>query len=185
MHRSSQGKTYKSLFVFLPNMISMLRLPIAAAFLVVDGQVWRGVLLSAGAMTDALDGWVARRFGLGTKSGAVIDPLFDKLFILVVMASFIPGPYLGWTQFAILMARDVYVGAAFIFAKIVNVTMPDRARLGGKVVTFLQMVTLFVLLFAPDLIDYCVVAVGVSGGIAIVDYTVAASMASRRPSSAL
>ncbi len=159
---------------YLPNLISLLRLPIAAVFLVVDGLLWRGILLSLGALTDAADGWVARRFGLKSKTGEVLDPLVDKLFVLGIMATFLRGPYLGWTEFAILAARDLYVGVAFVMGRLAGFPVPARARLSGKVVTFLQMVTLFVLLLASDLIDYCVLAVGVTGAVAIVDYTLAA-----------
>ena len=110
-----------------------------------------------------------------TESGQLLDPLFDKLFVLIAMAAFLQSPYLGWAEFAILVARDVYVGVTYVFATLFGFRVPTRARLGGKVVTFLQMITLFVLLLAPDLITYCVVAVGIAGGIAIVDYTLAAA----------
>ncbi len=165
------GAGNRGRLIYLPNIISVLRLPIAFAFFAVDSVMVRSVLLSVGALTDALDGWLARRFGLKSESGALLDPLFDKLFVLIIMSSFLAGPYLGWAAFAILVARDAYVGAALIVGKFVGFSLPAKARLSGKIVTFLQMLTLFALLLAPELIDYAVVAVGVTGGIAIVDYT--------------
>lgn len=168
------GAVNRGLFIYLPNIISVLRLPIAFAFFAIDSVMVRSVLLSVGALTDALDGWLARRFGLKSKTGALLDPLFDKLFVLIIMSSFLAGPYLGWAGFAILVARDAYVGAAFLVGRFVGFSLPAKSRLSGKIVTFLQMVTLFVLLLAPELIDYGVMAVGVTGGIAIVDYTVVA-----------
>ena len=164
----------------MPNLISMLRLPIAAAFFVVDGVVWRGLLLSVGALTDAVDGWVARHFKLESKWGAVVDPLFDKLFVVAVLGSFLLGPYLNWAEYAILVARDVYVGAAFTLGRLLNQPVPASARLTGKVVTFLQMVTMFVLLLSPELLLYFVVIVGATGALAMVDYTLVAVRSVKR-----
>jgi phosphatidylglycerophosphate synthase len=164
--------TRRSGLVSVPNLISALRLPIAAAFFATDGLLTRGILLFLGALTDALDGWLARQLGVESKSGAIIDPLFDKLFVLVALAAFLPGVHLGWQEFLILISRDVYVGVAYLLAKALKISIPARPRPGGKLVTFLQVVTLFVLLLAPERADVFIVAVGVASAIAIVDYTV-------------
>jgi cardiolipin synthase len=157
--------------VSVPNVVSALRLPIAAAFFAVDGLLWRGVLLFFGALTDALDGWLARRLGMESRTGALIDPLFDKLFVTVALAAFLRGPYLGWLGFVILVSRDLYVGTAYLVAKLLKIGIPTQPRPGGKLVTFLQIVTLFVLLLAPDRVGVFMVAVAVASAIAIVDYT--------------
>ncbi len=169
----------RSPLVNLPNLLSALRLPIAAAFFAIDGLLWRGVLLSLGALTDALDGWLARHLGVESPTGAILDPLFDKLFVLVALAAFLSGPYLEPTGFLILVARDLYVGTAYVGGRIAGLPVPARSRLAGKVVTFLQMVTLFVLLLAPDLIGYFTLAVGLSAVVAVVDYTAVALAAVR------
>lgn len=157
----------------VPNLVSALRLPIAAAFLAIDGLLWRGILLFLGALTDALDGWLARKLRVESAAGALIDPLFDKLFVLIALAAFLSGPYLGWREFAILISRDLYVGLGFLVAKLLDLDVAARARPSGKLVTFLQVVTLFVLLFAPDRAGLFVVVVAVASIIAIVDYTIA------------
>jgi len=157
--------------VSVPNVVSALRLPIAAAFFAVDGLLWRGVLLFLGALTDALDGWLARRLGMESRTGALIDPLFDKLFVTVALAAFLRGPYLGWLGFVILVSRDLYVGTAYLTAKLLGIDIPTQPRPGGKLVTFLQIVTLFVLLLAPDRVGVFMVAVAVASAIAIADYT--------------
>lgn len=163
----------------IPNLLSALRLPIAAAFFINDALLWRGFLLSLGALTDLLDGWLARRFSLESDAGAVLDPLFDKLFVTVALAAFLPGPFLGWQEFLILVSRDLYVGAAYIIAKLLGLDIPAQARRSGKVVTVLQLVTLFVLLLAADQVGVFVVAVAVASAIAIVDYTAMGAAAVR------
>ncbi len=164
----------------VPNLISALRLPIAAAFFAVDALVWRGVLLFVGALTDALDGWLARRLKVESKAGALLDPLFDKLFVTVALAAFLPGPYLGWREFLILVSRDLYVGFAFLLARIRRLDIPAQPRAAGKLVTFLQIVTLFVLLLVPERVGVFLVVVGVASVIAIFDYSIAWWTAIRR-----
>ncbi|MEE8551173.1 MAG: CDP-alcohol phosphatidyltransferase family protein [Gemmatimonadota bacterium] len=174
--------TRRSSLVNVPNVLSALRLPIAAAFVAVDGLLWRGALLSLGALTDALDGWLARQFGQESKTGALLDPLFDKVFVLVALGAFVPGPYLGWPEFLILVSRDLYVVVVFLAAKLLRLAIPARARTSGKVVTFLQMATLFGLLLVPDLTSFFVVVVGLASAAAIADYT-AVGLASVRQGS--
>ena len=143
-----EGTVAKPALAKLPNLISALRLPIAAAFVAVDGLLWRGVLLFLGALTDALDGWLARRLGVESKAGAIMDPLFDKLFVLITLAAFLPGLYLGWREYLILVSRDLYVGTGWLVGKGMGINVPAQSRPAGKLVTALQVVTLFVLLLA-------------------------------------
>jgi phosphatidylglycerophosphate synthase len=176
--------TRRSSLAAVPNIVSALRLPIAAAFFAIDGLLWRGILLLLGALTDALDGWLARHFGLESKTGAIMDPLFDKLFVTVALAAFLRGPYLGWQQFLVLISRDLYVGTGFLAAKAMGISVPAQSRPAGKLVTFLQVVTLFVLLLVPERVTVFMVAVGVASVIASVDYTGAGVAALRRSKAA-
>lgn len=162
----------RSALSYVPNFLSASRLPIAAAFFVVEEVHWRGALLVIGALTDALDGVIARHFKVRSRAGTIIDPLFDKLFVLVVLAAFLTGPLLGWAQFLLLIARDLYIAFAYLAAKGLGFRVNWTPRLAGKLVTFLQVVTLFVLLVAPQVLGALVVAVALASAVAIVDYTV-------------
>ncbi|MBO1750389.1 CDP-alcohol phosphatidyltransferase family protein [Actinotalea sp. BY-33] len=72
----------------IPNVISGLRLllvPIFAALLLADQDLWAlGVLAVAGA-SDWLDGVLARRLGQWSRLGELLDPAADRLFILVTL----------------------------------------------------------------------------------------------------
>ncbi len=179
---STTAGARRSSLAVLPSLISALRLPIALAFLAANTVLWRGVLLFLGAITDLLDGWLARKLGVESRMGALVDPLFDKLFVLIALAAFLPGPYLGWREFAILISRDLYVGFGWLVAKMIGVDVEARSRPSGKLATVLQIVTLFVLLIAPEQVVIFVVVVAVASIIAILDYTFAgiASLRERR-----
>jgi phosphatidylglycerophosphate synthase len=70
----------------VPSLLSLARLPLAAAFvLLVDRPPVLVLVLVAAGVTDVLDGWYARRFDQVTATGAVVDPITDKLFVLTVV----------------------------------------------------------------------------------------------------
>ncbi len=90
---------------------------------------------------------------------------------MIALGAFLRQPYLSWPEFAVLISRDLYVGLGFIVARSIGIGVSVRSRYSGKLVTFLQLVTLFVLLFAPGQVDLFVVVVGVASVIAVLDYT--------------
>ncbi len=92
----------------VPNLLSLLRLVLAAAFpLVAPG--WRLSFVLAGGLSDWLDGFVARRFGAKSTSGALLDASADKLFVLSVLVTMIHAGLVPWWQAALVVARDLAV----------------------------------------------------------------------------
>ncbi|MCB1579304.1 MAG: CDP-diacylglycerol--glycerol-3-phosphate 3-phosphatidyltransferase [Rhodospirillales bacterium] len=63
----------------LPVMVALFFLPFAWAAWTCLG------LYIIGAVTDFLDGWIARRFNLQSEFGAMIDPISDKVFVVTIM----------------------------------------------------------------------------------------------------
>jgi phosphatidylglycerophosphate synthase len=72
------------------------------------------------------------------------------------------------------------VGSGFLVSKVLKIDIRPRARASGKLVTFLQIVTLFVLLLMPESIRIFMVTVAVASAIAILDYTFVGIAALRR-----
>ena len=103
----------------LPNVITALRfllVPVVVLLLVRERYVAAFAVFIVSALSDLADGWIARRWSLRTRWGAVADPLADKLTMLavtVVLASQRLIPL--WLAVAIV-ARDVLiVGGAVAF----------------------------------------------------------------------
>lgn len=82
---------YRLKHAFLvPSLVSWLRLPLAALFvLTADNPRAALALLVLAAVTDMVDGWYARRFRQATATGAVIDGLTDKAFMATVVITLI------------------------------------------------------------------------------------------------
>ncbi len=94
----------------LPNFLTLLRIACAPAILWlhhagnIDGAI--GLTLFA-ALTDFLDGWVARKFNCVSTSGSILDPVADKVLILSLFAMlYRHGTLPGWL-FALSTLRNV------------------------------------------------------------------------------
>ena len=99
----------------LPNTITMLRLgviPILFALLLSPGPTMSlviAILFIAAALTDILDGYIARRYQIVTTMGKFLDPISDKLIVNTAMILMIPiGRIPAWIV-AIIIIRDFAV----------------------------------------------------------------------------
>ena len=156
----------------LLNTLSLSRLPLVALFIAWESPLVRVLLVMAAALTDFLDGWIARHKHLESYWGALIDPLADRAFVMVALLTFVLEKQLTPVEFGVLVMRDVATGVAFVVARLVPRLRPVRfqARMLGKVVTTLQLVALLVVLLAPALVRPLVVLVGLTSLASVVDY---------------
>ncbi len=73
----------------VPNIITSIRIAIAliAPFYLIGGGLWVRVIAGAfmflAVMTDWLDGWYARKYNKITKLGKILDPIADKILIII------------------------------------------------------------------------------------------------------
>ena len=159
--------------VTLPNAVSMSRLLLAAAFVAVRDPVIRFSLLIIASATDFLDGWLARRRHATTKSGALIDPIADRLFVFTAVSVYLIEGAISVGAYFTLLARDIATFIGFLVARSVPWlrAVVFRARLLGKVVTALQLLTLIAVIIAPLIVPSLVLAVGLVSAVSIADYT--------------
>ena len=157
----------------LPNLISISRLALAVAFVVLDRADARIVLVMLALTTDYLDGWIARQFGPMTRAGALLDPFADRVFVLVAVSVFLFEAELTTVEYFIMISRDLMTAVGFLVSRI----MPSlravafQARLPGKLVTTLQLATFVAILIKPAAASPMIIVVGVVSLWAIVDYT--------------
>src|SRR5665647_3787951 len=133
----------------LPNSISLSRLLLAFAFVVIDGPWQRMVLILSAATTDFLDGWLARRGKSSTVAGAIIDPFADRVFVLAAVSAYLIDGRLTAAQFFIFLSRDIATAVGFIVARFIPglTTSAFQARLLGKTVTVFQLALLLAALY--------------------------------------
>ena len=96
----------------LPNLLCVLRIalvyPVAAWIL--QGRFPAVMLLFAvAAFTDALDGFLAKRFGWTSELGKVLDPLADKLLLVTVFACLSVAGLAPWWLTTLVVLRDLVI----------------------------------------------------------------------------
>jgi CDP-diacylglycerol--glycerol-3-phosphate 3-phosphatidyltransferase len=165
----------------VPNALTVTRL-IAAPPLVLlvlqsnDGSsATAAALFGIAALTDALDGHLARSRGLVTAFGKVADPIADKLLVGAALVSLVAMDRLAAWVAAVIMAREVAVSGLRAVAGREGLVI--SASRFGKAKMLLQVITILALIAAPDVtapwleaLVYATVAVTVASG---VDYFVA------------
>ena len=159
----------------LPNIISSSRVLLAAGFVAVPNADTRLGLVGLAAITDFLDGWLARRARWTTRWGALIDPIADRVFVLVAVATFLFTGVLSTTGYFVMISRDLMTAVGFLVARAVPWLRPVefKARFSGKLVTVLQLTTFVCLLRFPAWVNFFWWAVGIVSAYSIVDYTLA------------
>ena len=156
----------------VPNLLSFARIPLAAAFVAVHGTGARLALLSAAALTDLLDGWLARQ-GASTRVGALLDPIADKTFVLLALSAFLFDGTLSTRDYFIIISRDLATAVGLLVAyRLPGLAITDfKARMSGKVLTTLQIASLFVILLRPAWLAWFIWVVAACSLWAITDYT--------------
>jgi len=159
----------------LPNTVSLSRVVLALAFVLVSEPWDRIALIAVAGFTDFIDGWLARHEKTESATGALLDPLADRIFVLVAISTYLVEGLLTTGQYFIFLTRDLATAAGFVVAKIIPTLRPAvfRARMLGKIVTVVQLITLVVIIVMPELTRALVLTIGIISVASIVDYTIA------------
>lgn len=158
--------------ITVPNLLSLARLPLAGAFVLADSTSARVAIVSAVALTDFADGFLARRIrGHDRRAGQLVDPITDKLFVLIALVAFAVRRELTIGQLLLVLARDIYNSAAFALLKWRRWQISFKARFSGKTVTVLQLALLLALLFWQAAVRPLIALVVLASAAAMIDYT--------------
>jgi CDP-diacylglycerol--glycerol-3-phosphate 3-phosphatidyltransferase len=127
-----------------PNVLSIGRIaliPIVVILLSTDHPATRWlavVVFVIGALSDLVDGYLARRHEMTTAVGAWLDPLSDKLFVIVPAVALTVADEFPWWATAVIVLREVAVSLLRWRLDQRGVSMP--ASRAGKAKTFSQIV---------------------------------------------
>lgn len=148
---------------WVPNAISGLRVVLVPVFLIAAGECQVAArageemlptrlmalgVLSVIALSDVVDGWLARRFGLSSTMGAFLDAFADKLcqVTLLLFFAWSEGPaYVSvpvWF-FSVIFGRDVVIGLGFLIIRHKRGVVHGEHRWHGKLSSLMVFVLLF------------------------------------------
>ena len=144
----------------VPNALSILRIaliPVFVLFYISTSNLhWvAGLLFAVACLTDWLDGFFARKFGVTTKFGAFIDPVADKLLVVSALVVLIGSYGSLW----LTLPGIVIVGRELLIASLREWMAEMRARSQvavtaiTKVKTAIQMSAILLLLCNPPMLE--------------------------------
>jgi len=166
----------------VPNSLTVFRLVLAPF---VFGEIVSrhlGLALAlfvVAAITDFLDGWIARHWNLRTKFGALLNPIADKLLMSGIFVAFWRADMVPWWLMAVVLGRDVYILLAVIVCRLRTSIREFPPSGWGKASTVAQIV-FSIAVISQDVIHVSFVEypIAVFGGLVLslaiasgVDYT--------------
>lgn len=143
----------------IPNSLTLLRIVLIPVFVLVFYLPFKGsnllacAIFTLAALTDLLDGYLARKLGQISKLGAFLDPVADKLMVAVVLVLLVqqdPRVMLALPA-AVIIGREITVSALREWMAELGAGGKMAVSVYGKIKTIAQMVALILLVFRDDI----------------------------------
>ena len=133
----------------IPNFLTLLRIilvPVVVIFLIQGSFLNATIAFIMAALTDALDGFLARTLGQQTDLGAYLDPIADKALLI---SSFVTLSVLhvipGWLT-VIVISRDIIILLGIAMLSMMSISVNIRPTVVSKITTAIQLSTVLVVL---------------------------------------
>jgi cardiolipin synthase len=127
----------------IPNLITLGRILLVPVLVwaIISGEMRLAFLLFlAAGISDAIDGFLAKRFDMATELGAYLDPLADKVLIVSIYVSLgITGALPAWLVI-LVVSRDIMIVGAVILSWLVDHPVAMKPLLVSKLNTAAQIV---------------------------------------------
>lgn len=128
--------------VNIPNLITLSRIASVplTVWLIVDGHLlWAFWVFVAAGISDALDGFIAKRFDMETELGKYLDPLADKALLVSVYVTLgIEGHIASWLVILVVFRDIAIVGGALLFETVTH-SLTMQPLMVSKVNTVMQI----------------------------------------------
>jgi CDP-diacylglycerol--glycerol-3-phosphate 3-phosphatidyltransferase len=138
----------------IPNALTIARFAAIPLFITLEatadgGKSWAAaIVFAAAALTDQLDGWLARRWHVESRFGTVADPLADRLMIDAAVVLLWLHGRLPWPALVLILARDLVLVAGY------KLVMPRGFELSvsflGKAATWILYASLALMLVTSE-----------------------------------
>jgi len=138
-HASKPGR----LTVSIPNLITLGRILLVpvVVWAIIYGELWLAFVLFLGAgVSDAVDGYLAKRFNMASELGAYLDPLADKTLIVSIYVTLgIAGKIPLWLVI-LVVSRDIMIIGAIMLSWLLGSPLKVKPLLVSKLNTVAQIV---------------------------------------------
>jgi len=135
---------------YIPNVITIIRLmlvpPVAWAILT-EGYHLAFWLFFLAGFSDGVDGFLARQFSWQSRLGATLDPLADKLLMIVSFYCLFWQNIIPWGLFVVIAIRDLIILGGAVAYHFVTHALQMQPIILGKINTALQILLVMAILF--------------------------------------
>ncbi|MEH6564283.1 MAG: CDP-diacylglycerol--glycerol-3-phosphate 3-phosphatidyltransferase [Halopseudomonas sp.] len=144
----------------IPNILTVIRVGLIPIFILLFympyhwSYVAAALIFTLAAVTDWLDGYLARKLHQSTPFGAFLDPVADKLMVVIALVLLVQHHANFWVTApaAIIIGRELVISALREWMAEMGARAQVAVSQLGKYKTALQMVALVVLLANPPLL---------------------------------
>lgn len=152
----------------VPTMLTLLRIVLIPVLVLVFYLPFKwtnfaaALIFSFAAITDWLDGWIARRYNLFSNFGAFLDPVADKLMVAVALLLIVQKYPTVWMALwaAVIIGREIAVSALREWMAELGERATVKVAAIGKIKTIVQMVALICLLYEDRLFGLPIFVIG-------------------------
>jgi len=126
----------------LPNFICLVRIALIWPTIdaLQDANYWTAlVLVAVCAISDGLDGWLAKRFNWTSHLGKLLDPLADKLLLVALFLTATWMNLVPWWLTAVVVGRDVMIGGGAVIYRFWIGPLHGRPTILSKINTGMQL----------------------------------------------
>jgi len=126
----------------LPNLICLVRIALIwpTVMALQKGEFWTAlVLVAVCAVSDGLDGWLAKRFNWTSHLGKILDPLADKMLLVALFLTATWNNLVPWWLTAVVVARDVMIGGGAVIYRLWFGPLYGRPTILSKINTGMQL----------------------------------------------
>ena len=134
----------------VPNVLTLLRIlliPCFIGFLLYDHKGTALAVFLLAALTDALDGAIARLFNQKTLIGTYLDPIADKLLLTAGFISLTALEMIPIWLTILVVSRDVILSVGTLILHVTQTQFSIRPTFLGKITTTVQLAYILLLLF--------------------------------------
>ncbi len=152
----------------LANMLTLFRIAAIPVIVICfysplpNARPIAAILFGIAAITDLIDGWVARRYGQTSRFGEFLDPVADKLMVAIVLVMLVQAEA-RWFEDVIAMiiiGREITISALREWMAIIGERANVRVSMAGKIKTTLQMFGIAFMVYKNDFMGIHVYKLG-------------------------
>ena len=120
------------------------------------------ILFGVAAVTDILDGWVARRFGQMSKFGEFLDPVADKLMVAIVLVMLVQDNPRWFVDIIamVIIGREITISALREWMATIGERANVKVTMAGKIKTVLQMFGIAFMVYQNEFLGFDIYGIG-------------------------